>query len=715
MEEFFARLKEHKLVQWLLGYAAVAVALIPVLDVVAAEFGWPEGLRRGITLALIMGFFVVLVLAWYHGERGAQKMPRSEVLLLAGLVVITGVLMWRVAPSGHERVSVANVAKATAPALLPAAAGASAHVAIPAKSIAVLPFENLSADKDNAYFVAGMQDLILTKLADINDLKVIARTSTAMYASHPENLTQIGQQLGVATILEGSVQKAGNEVLINVQLIDCKTDAHIWAEAYTKTLDNVFGVEGEVAQQIATSLDARLSPAQSTELAAVPTTNPVAYDAFLRAEYQANLGDTNYATANWKAAIPLYRQAVAQDPKFALAYARLSMAESDLAWSGGGGDDPRQLYAQARSDAEQALKLAPDLPAAHIALGDYLDSGNADSAGALKAYAAALKLKPNDAGALRSQGYVQRRIGHVAAALVSLERAFALDPRNSGLAVTVAQTYMMAGRWSDAETALQRALAIDLHNLQAKFYYSQVLLWGNGDVVGALAAAQGDEPLLKLQRVSLLTLQRNYPAALALLDSVPDTSDNFSATNGPKAQMQADLYRLMNDPAKARPLYRQALVVAEQELPRQQGILKAYAWQNLADAELGLGQTQKGLQAIAQSLAIVDQSGDRVYGTMLMADAAQLYGQAGRADLAVPLLAKVLVSLTEERSVSGLLLWLAPQMDPIRHDPGFLALQKQYAKYKPAVIYPIPPASMPASASSAAAAAPASSGKPGSE
>ncbi|MGH9655276.1 MAG: tetratricopeptide repeat protein, partial [Bryobacteraceae bacterium] len=328
---------------------------------------------------------------------------------------------------------------------------------------------------------------------------------------------------------------------------------------------------------------------------------------------------------------------------------------------------------------------------AHIAVGKYDDQGKADYAGALKAFAVALK--PNDAGALTAQGYVQRRVGNVAAALLSLEQAFALDPRDSSLAVILAQTYLMAGRYPDAEAALQRALAIDPHNLQAKLYYAQALIWGSGDVAGALAAAQGDVPALKLMRVWLLTLQRKYSDALALLDSVPDTPDNFSAQSGSKALQQADLYRFMHDPAKARPLYRQALAAAQKELPRQQGILQAYVWQNIADAELGLGQTQKGLQAIAQSLVVVDQSGDRVYGNMLMADASGLYGQAGRADLAVPLLDKALAMYPGSRPVSGLWLWLAPQMDPIRHDPRFQALQKQYAKYKPAVTYDAAPAS----------------------
>ncbi|HJR13128.1 MAG TPA: hypothetical protein VJ833_04440, partial [Rhodanobacteraceae bacterium] len=221
MTEFIARLKQRKLVQWALAYVAFAFALLQGTDVVAHQFGWPDGLQRGITLVLIIGFVVALVLAWYHGERGAQKVSGTEIVILALLLAIGGGLLWR-----YERVtpnSNANVASSSPDAAQrnPGATPSAIPIAaIPAKSIAVLPFENLSEDKGNAYFADGIQDLILTKLAGIGDLKVISRTSTEKYASRPDNLKAVARQLGVATILEGSVQKVGDQVLIDVQLID---------------------------------------------------------------------------------------------------------------------------------------------------------------------------------------------------------------------------------------------------------------------------------------------------------------------------------------------------------------------------------------------------------------------------------------------------------------------------------------------------------------
>ncbi|HRN17823.1 MAG TPA: hypothetical protein PLU66_01960, partial [Trueperaceae bacterium] len=232
----------------------------------------------------------------------------------------------------------------------PMPAPIAAPLPAPAKSIAVLPFENLSDEKAGEYFVAGMQDLILTKLSEIADLKVISRTSSSRYRSRPDDLRRVGAELGVATVLEGSVQRAGNRVLVNVQLIDTRSDAHLWAQSYERTLDNVFGVEGEVAGKIASALDARLSQAETVGLAMVSTTDKVAMDRFLHAEFKLAKGFSNYDTAPLRESLPLYRQAILEDPEFALAYARLSFAESLLGWFGGGGGDVPELIERADAD-----------------------------------------------------------------------------------------------------------------------------------------------------------------------------------------------------------------------------------------------------------------------------------------------------------------------------------------------------------------------------
>ncbi|MGH8225050.1 MAG: tetratricopeptide repeat protein [Gammaproteobacteria bacterium] len=682
---FFAELKRRHVWRVAIAYAVVAWLLLQLAAIVLPTFGAPHWVLKVLIGIFVLFFPVAIMLAWAF-EMTPEGMRRTEsadseearperthrrvgrtlnVITLVVLVAAVGVIAWQLSIKPHPVVAAAST--------------------VPAKSIAVLPFENLSTDKGNAYFAAGMQDLILTKLADIGDLKVISRTSTLSYGSHPKNLTLVGQQLGVATLLEGSVQKAGDQVLITVQLIDAKTDSHIWAQSYQRTLKNVFGVEGEVAGQIATALKARLSPAETKRLATALSSNPAANDLYLRAEYFANRGDINYSTAAWKQAIPLYKQAIAKAPDFALARARLSYVESRLAWFGGGGKDVQQLRAEARSQAEQALALQPDLAEAHLALGysDYY--GRGDYASALTAFAAALAARPNDAAALAARGYVLRRQSHFEAAIAALQQALARDPRNSALAFELGVTYMLASRYPEAEAATQHALALDPDNLNAKVQYSEAILFASGDVPRALAAAQGDAPQLQQQRVYLLTLQRKYKAALALLDRIPDTPDNFSAGNGSKALQQADLYRLAGDDARAKPLFEQALPRARAQVAARAGNAnnESIAWNRVADAELGLGHTAAGLAAIAQSQALITRAHDHVYGPSTMEFNAQLYAEVRRPDLAVPLLAKALATPGIGAAYSPVLLWIAPVWDPIRHDPRFQALLKKYAKYKP--------------------------------
>jgi TolB-like protein/Tfp pilus assembly protein PilF len=681
---FLAELKRRNVLRAAVLYVGAVWALAQGIAQLSGPFGLPDTVTRWFVIACVIGFPFWIAFAWFYEftPQGFRRESEAAVdapqrhgnarkldFAIIGVLVVAVVLL----ASGY-------FVRRGAPA---------SAAAISAKSIAVLPFQNLSNDKDNEYFVAGMQDLILTKLADIGGLKVIARTSTAKYASHPDDLKTIGQQLGVATILEGSVQKAGNQVLVNVQLIDTRTDGHIWAQAYTKTLDNVFGVEGDVAEQVATALKAKLSPAETARLASDMSASWAANNLFLQADQQTNQGNVNYDAVSWKAAIPLYQKAIQHTPDFALAYARLSYAQSELAWFGGGGLDIPQLIIDARHNAEQALKLAPDLPAAQLALGysDYY--GRGDYAGALKAFAAALALRPNDAETLAAQGFVQRRQGSFDAAIDSLRKATTLDPRNSSLAFELGATYMMADRYPDAERSLQRALALDPHNDNARWRISNAILYATGDIPRALAAAQGDNPILQLQRVTLLTYQRKYAEALALLDAVPDTADNFGSGSGagPKAMSQAELYRWMGDIGRARPLYAQALPQIRAQLAQLQGANQALQWNYLATAELGLGNTAQGLDALAKATTAIHDSHDNVYGPIATELIAALYAEAQRPGLAVPLLAKALATPGIGAYYAPVMLWLDPAWDPIRHDPGFQALLEKYARYKPAAVH----------------------------
>src|SRR6185312_9372782 len=367
-----------------------------------------------------------------------------------------------------------------------------------------------------------------------------------------------------------------------------------------------------------------------------------------------------------------------------------------VVWFGSGEGD-KQLVADSHAQAEKALALQPNLVAGYVALGYNFYWGKQDYPSALKAFAAALKLRPNDADALAATGYVLRRQGRFDEAIELMQRAAALDPRNSALADTLAETCAAIGRNAEAGQYYQRALALDPDNYPAQFDYSDLILVSTGDVARALEAAQGNAPALHRWRSALLTLQRRYPEAIALLTNIPDTADTFNYQNGSKSLMLANLQRLIGDDMKARPLYEQALAQSQARLAALAGNAdkSSFVWNHIAAAELGLGRTANALDALAKSQALIAQSGDLFFKPGVNISSAQLYAQAGRADLAVPLLTTALAS-RGYITYSPALLWIDPALDPIRHDPHFQALLGQYAKYKPAVI---PVAPVPASSS----------------
>ncbi|MGA9828286.1 MAG: tetratricopeptide repeat protein [Rhodanobacteraceae bacterium] len=691
--------------QWALAYVAGAWALLQVVDLAVQSYGWPRWIMPLAFGVMALGFLVTLVLAWYHGEQGRQRVSGTELVIVSLLLAIGGTLLWRFTPRGTTAApptsQAANIAGNTAAtASAPAATAASAS--IPAKSIAVLPFENLSADKSNQYFADGMQDLILTKLASIGDLAVISRTSTLQYGSHPQNLQSIGKQLGVATILEGSVQKAGDQVLVNVQLIDTRNDHHIWADSYTRTLKNVFSVEGEVAQKIADTLKARLSPAETRRLATTLSSNTEANDLYLQGEYFANRGNINYDTAAMKQAIAFYRQAIAKAPDFAQARAQLSFMESQLAWFGGGGEKAAPLYADARAQAEQALKLAPDLADAHHAMGMYDYWGKGDYSAALKALAAALALRPNDSIALLGKAAVLRRQGKFNQAIGVFQKALALDPRNTSLAFEMGVTYMAVSQYAQAEQAFQRALALDPANVNARANFALAIVYSSSDLPKALAQAKGDNPRLALDRVGFLTLARKYDQALTLLQSIPYSPGPF-ATNirGTKSLQLAYLYGLRGEPGRARAYYAKALLQERTQyaaMAGSPGINQALSLIKVARAELGMGRTKAGLADTARVLAIAEHSSDHLYRPLLMERCAERYAQAGRADKAVQVLSDALTTPGIGTWYSPVMLWLDPGWDPIRKTPQFQALLKKYAKFRPPLTrYPAPPISSTAS------------------
>jgi TolB-like protein/Flp pilus assembly protein TadD len=692
--EFIARLRQRKLVQWVLAYVAFAFALIQVLDVVAQRFGWPDQVEKLLILALAVGFLVALVLAWYHGERGAQKVSGTEIVILALLLAIGGGLLWQFArvPQPHKQ-TVATALPSVSSRHPSAAQSPSTSVAapIPAKSIAVLPFENLSEDKGNAYFADGMQDLILTKLAGIGDLKVISRTSTEKYASHPDNLKAVARQLGVATILEGSVQKVGDQVLIDVQLIDAASDSHLWAQAYSRKLDNIFGVEGEVAQKVADALQARLTPAETARVAEAPTRNAAAFDAFLQAEEEAQKAATSQSEATYLAADADYLQAIALDPGFALAYARLARNQLNRNWLA----TPLTAaqMATTKAYADRALALAPNLPEAHLALGYYYYWGFRQYAAATIEFKRALALAPNNVDAMAGLAFTARRSGQVAQALTYLKQAVAISPRDPWFVGSYGETFMMIRRYRQADTLLRRALILSPDAAGAYDDMLAIQLFGFGDADAARKAVKslpgwriaygnvlaGDIMNLVNTRTYADVFARRFDAALHAWDSAPTETQEQRRT-GQAARIVIKL--LAGQGKQARPDCEQlapSLQSALAQDPKSLSLLQQSSW-----VDVCLGRNAEAIALAQRAVAALPISKDSYSGALQLVGLAQIAAWTDEPDLAVKTI-RQLLAMPAGGVMSIDRLKLDPVWDPLRKDARFKALLKESAGAQPDV------------------------------
>src|SRR5213083_939382 len=470
MNEFFQRLKERKLVQWAIAYVAAAFALLQGIDIVAQQFGWPEGVRRGITLGLVVGFFVTLVLAWYHGERGAQRVTGTELLIIGLVLALGGGFLWRFAAASRTPDNKTAIAPNESRMPEPAAV-------IPEKSIAVLPFENLSSDKENAYFTDGVQDEILTDLAKIADLKVISRTSVMQYKSGlARNLRKIGEELGVAHVVEGSVQRAANKVRVNAQLIDARNDAHLWAQTYDRDLADVFAIQSEIAKAIADQLQAKILPREKVAIEARPTNDITAYDLYIQG---VELVDAAPNAENGKDSslqgVSLLEQAIARDAAFLPALCTLAQAHDQLYLLGFDHTSARLSLAEQAINA--ALRLQPDAAEAHLALAHHLYS-KLDYEGARRELELVRSTLPNDARQFELSGYIDRRKGRWQDAARNLERALELDPNNVFILGQIASSYECLREYSREAAALDRVLAIRPNDLDTRVGRAQLeVIW----------------------------------------------------------------------------------------------------------------------------------------------------------------------------------------------------------------------------------------------
>lgn len=659
MSEFLQRLKQRKLVQWAIAYVAAAFALLQGIDIVAQQFGWPEGVRRGITLGLVVGFFVTLVIAWYHGERGAQRVTGVELLIITLVLALGGGFLWRFAaasrPTKTSATDVPNKSRMS-----------ESGQPIPGKSIAVLPFDNLSDDKSNAYFAEGIQDEILTRLSKIAALKVISRSSTKKYKSAPDNLREVGQQLGVANLLEGSVQKVANAVHINVQLIRAATDEHLWAESYNRKLDDVFGVEGEVATAIADQLRTNLSGAEEKAVMQKPTQNAAAYDAYLRgvAIEQSGYGDSPYRESAQK-----YQEAVQLDPNFAAAWARLTIARSYLFWNGI--DRANNSVPAMKEAADRAMSIAPEAGESWIALGAYRYRGLLDFEGAVSALKEAQARLANGASVYENLGWVLRRLGRWDEAETHFRKALELDPRNVGLLGSLATDfYDRLRRFDDALAVVDRALEISpdsptLHAEKANIFQLQERLTDAAQELAHVPPAFSDR-FVTLSRVGQAAYERRFDTGIEVITNYLQTVSNRGGVDTGSIFMLIHLGRFqdwLGRHEEARVSFTRALSDIE-HFSDQSGL------ENLrAMAYAGLGEKDKALQAAERGLK--RDENNAVDKPALQTTLAQIEAQFGERDsalAALPHLLEVPSGLTRAE------LKFDPVWDPLRDDPRFQKL-----------------------------------------
>ena len=466
---FFAELKRRNVYKVAITYAVVAWLVVQAASILLPTFEAPNWVMKAFVVFIALGFVISVMISWAFEATPeglkrtenvpvdiAAKLPTWSPRKFAGFVIGVGVIAAGLLVYQFLRPNTA------APGLSEAATGS-----IPHKSIAILPFDNLSDDKNNAYFAEGVQDEILTRLAKVADLKVISRTSTQKYKSAPDNLREIARQLGVMHVVEGSVQKAADQVRVNVQLINAMTDAHLWADTYDRKLTDIFAVETEIAKTIADMLQAKLSGSEKMMMAKRPTENPEAYELYLKGRYFWN----KRTAPDLRKSIDYFNQAIAKDPNFALAYAGMAQSWGVLTPYNGG--PPQDTYPQAQAAATKALSIDNTLSEAVAALASCKAMYEFDFAGASQEYERAIKLDPNDAtthhwfatDVLTNTGQHERE-------LAEMKRAVELDPLSLVLHTNLGNALMHNGRLDEAVAQFRKTIEMD-----GNFYFTQ---WSYG-------------------------------------------------------------------------------------------------------------------------------------------------------------------------------------------------------------------------------------------
>jgi TolB-like protein/Flp pilus assembly protein TadD len=658
MSNFFEELQRRKVYRVAAAYIIAAGFIIQIGSAVFPAWELPNWTLRLVVVLLLIGFPIALILSWAYDvtAQGIRATPtvshrrRNLILLVATGVIIS-------AAAGFF--------------LLPRASARKID-----KSIAVLPFQNLSDEKENAYFADGMQDDILTNLSKIGDLKVISRMSVMSYRGEGmRNAREIGKALGVAALLEGSVRRVGNRVRVNVQLIDANNDEHIWAEDYDRDLTDVFAIQTDLAQKIASALQAKLSPNEKARLDRRPTQNPDAYLLFVQAHGYASQRDM-FRDTSLKAE-PLFEQAIKLDPNFALAFASLSMVES---WVYHSFDPTPGRREKARRNADEALRLQPDLPEGHLALGFSYYYGDRDYERALAEFDIARRALPNESEAYFAIGAIQRRQGKWAESTANLEKAATLDPKNTSVLTNLIFSYMAQRDYETADKVLDRAIAGAPQAFQLRALKAFMATQWKGDLSAAQKVFSSTPPetdpdgLMTWGRAWILTVERKFPDALQVLERFPgETMYTMSTAPSPKAFLEGMIHLLQGDKTKAQAEFEHARSISEKLVREAPEDSARHAQYGLILA--ALGQKQEAIAEGKRAVELLPESQDALDGPRATADLAQIYAWTGEFDEAFRLLDH-LFAVPSNLTVP--MLKLDPAWDPLRQDPRYQALIDKY-------------------------------------
>jgi serine/threonine-protein kinase len=613
----------------------------------------PNWALRLVIVVLLMGFPIALILAWAY-DITAQGVRATPTLAVPGshrrrniiMLVVTGVI----------------ISAAAGFFLLPRV---SAHKCD--KSIAVLPFENLSDEKENAYFADGIQDDVLTNLSKVGDLKVISRTSVMPYRGKRSNLREIGKALGVGAILEGSVRRIGNRVRVNVQLINADTDEHMWAEDYDRDLTDVFAIQTDLAQQIVRELQAKLSPMEKAQIERRPTENGEAYLAFMQGHEIFYRPDK--FRSNTEKAEQLFEKATKLDPNFAGAFAALARVHE---WSYRDFDPTPARKEKARVAAETAIRLQPDLPEAHLAMGFYYYYCERDYQGALKEFAIAKLSLPNSPEVYMAIGAIERRQGKWKESTANLERAASLSPKDAWVLQNLADNYYANRNFETAEKIFDRAIEAAPQSLGPRAEKSKLAFDWKGDLsvmekdLAQMQPGVDPDGQVTLARVYLLMLQRKFPDALALLRQLPQDVSHYDR---PREFFEGVIYTYLNDKEKALSAFKQARPTAEKALRESPDDASRHVTLGLILA--GLGEKNAAIAEGRRAVELLPESQDAFDGPKVAVHLAQIYAWTGEKGQALQLLDR---SLNTPNGVTVPSLRFDPIWDPLRSDPQFQAL-----------------------------------------